>query len=149
MVDSNSPTCRPITGAPPSYARVIFANWPSVAASDLVPVTNTGLAPKMSEVVPVRPSPTPLNGAVCSAIRSRPAEALATSGVPANALFTADTKPARLVVAVFSVTGNVLAPRVTVKLSGTTSKLKRFGAALPVTMEALPGTSGVPGTSGS
>ncbi|MNM63072.1 hypothetical protein D3C81_744300 [compost metagenome] len=81
-------------------------------------------------------------------MRSLPLEALATKAVPASAVFTAETRPARLVVAVFRVTGKSLAPRDTVKLTGDTSKLKRLGAALPVTIDGDPGTSGVAGTSG-
>ncbi|MNE41730.1 hypothetical protein D3C80_1358160 [compost metagenome] len=115
----------------------------------MTPVTNAGLEPRMSVTEPVIDKAEPVNGVPCSPIRSLPEEALATRPVPDRDALTAETRPARFVTFVFRATGKLLAPRNTVKLSDTTSKLKRAGAALPVTIDALPGTAGVPGTSGS
>ncbi|MND99965.1 hypothetical protein D3C76_699590 [compost metagenome] len=68
-----------------------------------VPVTPTGEAPRMV-VAPVAVMAWPANG-VTSTIRSTLPLTCAWNGLPLNSVLSADTRPARLVVAVFSVIG--------------------------------------------
>ncbi|MNP62441.1 hypothetical protein D3C76_1577250 [compost metagenome] len=78
-----------------------------------------GLEPSTSEPpddTRVRPEKAPI-----SVISRRPDEALARNGAEPFAVFTADTKPARSVVATLSATEYGVVPSVTVKVSGVTS----------------------------
>ncbi|MNG98656.1 hypothetical protein D3C76_748870 [compost metagenome] len=68
-----------------------------------VPVTPTGDAPRMV-AAPVAVMICPANG-VNSTMRNTLPLTWAWNGIPLNSVFSADTRPARLVVAVFSVIG--------------------------------------------
>ena len=87
-------------------------------ASD--PVDSVGLVPRISEASDDT-SGSPVN-VDASVINSTPDEALAMNGAAPLAVLKAETKPARLDAAVFSVTVYGVGPRLMVKVSGVTSK---------------------------
>ena len=105
-----------------------------------VPVTLTGVAPSTT-VAPEEVSAMPLLVPVCVR-RTFPADELAVNGAAPLAVLMAVIRPAKLVVAVFSVTEYGVAPSDTVKVSGVTLKSKRDGAAELKIVEGVPADGG-------
>ncbi|MNH24960.1 hypothetical protein D3C79_849210 [compost metagenome] len=103
MAAMPEPGARLFTGAPPSKFNVIWAGCSGVPLVVAVPVAPTGAEPKIV-AAPVAVTAWPANG-VTSTKRTRPLLCWACRGVPVSLVFNADTRPAKSVVAVFSVTG--------------------------------------------